>query len=517
MEATRSVDPQLLQRATHGAARVIQGSQSDADFKPLRLSVGAHRQRQGDGYMIRIRIPGGRLSLAQWRAAAEAVAAHASRAHLTLRQDLQLYHVSLHQLGAAVEALNAHGLTTYASGGSTVRNITAGILADQVAQGPFDPYPYAAQLSARLSGHPLFNALPRKFKIGFGGPGPEQAQGWLNDLGFLPELREGLRGFRVIAGGGLGASPQNGFEMEAFLPAPQVGPYAEAALEFFAAVSPADKPMSNRFKFTLRALGAEKVRAEIAARLEGKAPDAAIELPVAPQGDALWIEAPVGDLNPAQMLGIAEALEGSGADSLRISFDQRLLVTGLHRAPMPRILAALEALGLRAAPGREPARMVVCAGPETCNRGLVNSKALGLALQGLSLPASLHISGCQNGCSQHLTAPLSLQGMVRSGHEGRQPVYQLRVGRPVDGSGLRFGPVLGTLAARRVRPALERLIEGWEASGRAQSFQDWLEARGSAGIAEHLGPLLTGLGPDLLNDNGSDRPFEVALGGTECH
>jgi sulfite reductase beta subunit-like hemoprotein len=147
----------------------------------------------------------------------------------------------------------------------------------------------------------------------------------------------------------------------------------------------------------------------------------------------------------------------------------------------------------------------------------VNSKALGKELQGLALPVSLHISGCQNGCSQHLTAPLSLQGTVRSSPEGRQPAYQLRVGRPVDGSGLRFGPVLGTVAARRVRPALESLLERWQDAGGSQPFDIWLEARGSAGIAADLGPLLKVPGPDLWKDNGSNQAFEVALGGTECH
>ncbi len=507
----------LLDELEAGAHAVARGRLSDEGFKPLRLSVGGHRQRQGDGYMLRIRVPGGRLSLRHWQAAAAVAAAHASRAHLTLRQDIQLYHVGLEALAAAARSLAQAGVCTYASGGSTVRNVTAGVLGDQDPEAPFDPYPYAAALSARLSRHALFNALPRKFKIGFAGPGPEQAQGWINDLGFIPRLVDGRRCFRLCAGGGLGASPQNAFVLEEAIPAEQAGAYAEAALEYFAAVSPKDKPMSNRFKFILREQGLATVKAEIAARLAGKAADAPMEDAPRAGGKALWVEAPVGDLSPAQMLGLGEALGRAGGDEIRISFDQRLLLTGLAPAGIPALEASLRELGLRPLAWRDPVRQVVCAGPETCNRGLVNSKALGQSLAGLELPVSLHISGCQNGCSQHLLAPLSLQGLARSGPQGRQPHYQLRVGRPGDERGLSFGAPLITLGARRVRPALERLLGRWRALGGAQGFDAWIESLGAAGLKAELGELLDGQGEELRYDVGAEKPFEVALGATECH
>lgn len=512
MSQTLPAPSNLLQRVAAGAQAVISGALGDEAFKATRLAVGAHRQRQGDGYMLRLRVPGGRLSLEQWAAVADVAAAHASRVHLTLRQDLQLYHVDLSRVAAAAADLNRRGLSTYAAGGSTVRNITCGILGDQDPAAPFDPYPYASALSARLSLHPLFNALPRKFKIGFAGPGPEAAQGWLNDLGFIPRRMDGGPGFRVVAGGGLGASPQNAFEMEAFIPAAAVGPYGEAALEYFALVSPKDRPMSNRFKFILRELGADKVRGEIQARLAGKQLDAVLPDAPAAEGRALWVEMPVGDLSPAQMRGLAAAVGQAGGESLRISFDQRLLIPNLAPAGVPALESAVRDLGLRPLAWRDPVRLVVCAGPETCNRGLVNSKALGRELQGLELPLSLHLSGCQNGCSQHLAAPLGLQGTVRNG----RPSYHLRVGRPVDAAGLRFGPVLVTLGARRVRPALERLLELWRGQSPGPGFDRWLEGRGSAGLAQDLGRLLED-GEDLRQDLGSEQAFAVALGGTECH
>ncbi|HTB34684.1 MAG TPA: nitrite/sulfite reductase [bacterium] len=504
-----------------GVAAVAAGRLEDEAFKPARLGVGAHRQRGGSGYMVRVRVPGGRLSLAQWMAAAEVARdlSASQRVHLTLRQDLQIYDVALPSLAVAVGALRERGLSTYSSGGSSVRNITAGVLADLEEGLPFDAYPYAAALSARLSRGALFNGLPRKFKIGFAGPLHEQAQAWFNDLGFVPRLLDGRRGFRVLGGGGLGASPQSAAELEDFLPATRLAAYAEAALEYFNAVSPRDQPLVNRFKFVIRRQGLDRVRAEIRARAQGRPdlaePDSGA---LGAAGACLWVAAPQGDLSAAQMGELGALLEGAGAHGLRISLDQRILAPGVDPAAAAAALAPIQALGLGAALQRPPARRVVCAGPDTCNRGLVNSKALGKALDaaGVELPVSLHISGCQNGCSQHLIAPLSLQGVVQSGPKGRRPAYLLRSGLGVQSHGLGFGGLLATIPARRVPGALAALLAAWKKDPGGLVFDAWLRSKGLAGLA----PILAGVPVDVegeAKDWGSEEPFHVALEGSECH
>ena len=504
-----------------GAAAVAGGQMEDEAFKPARLAVGAHRQRGGSGYMVRVRIPGGRLNLAQWLAVAEVArdASASQRVHLTLRQDFQIYDVALPLLATAVGALRERGLSTYSSGGSSVRNLTAGVLADLDEGLPFDPYPYAAALSARLSRSALFNGQPRKFKIGFAGPLHEQAQAWFNDLGFVPRLLDGRRGFRVLCGGGLGASPQSASELEDFLPAPRLAACAEAALEYFNAVSPRDQPQANRFKFVLRKQGLDAVRVEIRARAEGKPdlPDPG-DAALGAAGACLWVEAPQGDLSAAQMLDLGRLFEAAGAQALRISLDQRVLATGLDPAAAGAALGPIQALGLCASPLRPAARTVVCAGPDTCNRGLVNSKALAKALDaaGVELPVSLHISGCQNGCSQHLIAPLSLQGVVQSGPGGRRPAYLLRSGQGLQGASLRFGGLLATIPARRVPQSLAALLAAWRGEQCSLVFDAWLRAKGLAGLTPILAALPQDAAAEAM-DWGSERPLEVALGGTECH
>jgi len=257
----------------------------------------------------------------------------------------------------------------------------------------------------------------------------------------------------------------------------------------------------------------------VRARAEGKPdlPEPAA-VPLGPAGACLWVEAPQGDLSAAQMLDLGGLFEAAGVAGLRISLDQRVLATGIGQAGAEAALQPILALGLRASLLRLPARRVVCAGPDTCNRGLVNSKALGKALDaaGIELPVSLHISGCQNGCSQHLIAPLSLQGVVQSGPHGRRPAYLLRSGQGLQGASLRFGGLLATLPARRVPAALAALLAAWRKEQCTLVFDAWLRARGLAGLA----PILAGVPENAAEeamDWGSDQPFGVALGGSECH
>ncbi len=306
---TGLVPPARLESFRRAAGERASGALDEEGFKQARLVVGGHRQRDG-AYMLRARVPGGRLAVAAWQALGLAARRHSrsGRVHLTLRQDLQIYDLDLGGLGAAVEEAAGAGLSTYASGGNTVRNITCSVTADLRPGLPFDPYPHAAALSARLSRTPLFHGLPRKFKIGFAGPDEEQAQAWLNDLGFTARLREGRRGFRVLAGGGLGGSAQSAFELEDFLPEDEVGPLAEAVLEYFSEVSPAGKPALNRFKHVLRARGIREARQEARRRGAGRPLDAPVAAVPAPRGSCLWLEPDLGDLGPDQILGLGRAL-----------------------------------------------------------------------------------------------------------------------------------------------------------------------------------------------------------------
>ena len=88
---------------------------------------------------------------------------------------------------------------------AVVGSPNAGTRADE----PFAIEPYAEAVFQHFLRGPLSSTLPRKFKIGFGGlrrrcPRPGQHPG----LGAQAVSVDGKLGFRILAAGGLGSSPQ---------------------------------------------------------------------------------------------------------------------------------------------------------------------------------------------------------------------------------------------------------------------------------------------------------------------
>jgi sulfite reductase (NADPH) hemoprotein beta-component len=212
------------------------------------------------------------------------------------------------------------------------------------------------------------------------------------------------------------------------------------------------------------------------------------------------------------------ALREARAQELRISFDQRLLIPGLPQGALPELAARFGNIGVSAELQRREARLVVCTGPESCNRGLVNSRALGRVLEAEpgGWPCAIHVSGCPNGCSQHSIAPLSLQGLARRGPQGAYPAYALRLGEGVGPDGLRFGPILATWPARSVPDALRGLRQAWRDAPAPGSFTEWLRHQGSEGL-KRLGAAWTEPRGDDYRDLGSVEPFSVLVGASECH
>ena len=183
--------------------RQYEAGEMDAEtFRSFRLTRGVYGQRQPDVQMIRVKVVGGLLTPPQLEALADVSTAQSRGfGHVTTRQAIQFHFVKLGEVEALQRRLGEVGLTTREACGNTVRNVTAdplsGLLADEV----FDVLPYAEWVQSHLIRDPRFGKLPRKFKIGFSGNELDRAQASINDLGFIARIRDGQRGFKVLAGG----------------------------------------------------------------------------------------------------------------------------------------------------------------------------------------------------------------------------------------------------------------------------------------------------------------------------
>src|SRR5690606_16289288 len=198
------------------------------DDRDVRAERAAQKLEPAYMFMMRVRIPGGVLTPAQWLAVDAASGAYGNGAmRLTTRQSIQLHGVLKRNLRNAVSAISDALLTTIAACGDVNRTVACTSLPERSVQHA-KVYELAVQVAEHLTPRtgayrevwlgersetvteqeePLYGPayLPRKFKIGFAVPPMNDVDIYSQDLAFIAVQRDGrLAGFNVAVGGGLG-------------------------------------------------------------------------------------------------------------------------------------------------------------------------------------------------------------------------------------------------------------------------------------------------------------------------
>src|SRR5271154_6582468 len=196
--------------------------------------AGVTGGKNGEGlatpfFMLRIRIPNGKLRSDQVRTIAEIAAKHARGvADITVRQNVQFHWLTIESLPEVLEKLWSVGLSTTGACGDVARNITgcpvAGLDADEV----IDASPLALEMDRQLGGNSEFYNLPRKFKLSITGCRHWCTYPEINVVGLTPvrRVRDGVSetGFSLRVAGGLSTEPHLGVRLNALIQQDQVLP-----------------------------------------------------------------------------------------------------------------------------------------------------------------------------------------------------------------------------------------------------------------------------------------------------
>ncbi|MEO9898084.1 MAG: nitrite/sulfite reductase, partial [Paracoccaceae bacterium] len=183
--------------------RRIDGSLTEDEFKPLRLMNGLYLQLHA--YMLRVAIPYGSLDSAKMRQLAYlAERWDKGYGHFTTRQNIQYNWPDLKDVPDMLDALAEVGMHAIQTSGNTIRNVTADHFAGAADDEVADPRPYAELIRQWSTDHPEFQFMPRKFKIAITGAPNDRAVIKAHDIGLVVRERDGVRGFQVVVGGGLG-------------------------------------------------------------------------------------------------------------------------------------------------------------------------------------------------------------------------------------------------------------------------------------------------------------------------
>ncbi|MFY9180679.1 MAG: nitrite/sulfite reductase, partial [Venatoribacter sp.] len=241
--------------------RYLDGKLADDEFLPLRLQNGLYRQRYAP--MYRIAVPYGMLSSTQLRKMAHIARKYDKGfAHVTTRQNFQLHWTRFEecpQIFAELNEVNMHSIQT---SGNVVRNTTtdeyAGILPSEVT----DPRPYAELIRQWSTFHPEFSYLPRKFKICVNAdPDVDRAALTINDIGVnIRKNEQGVLGYRVFVGGGLGRTPMVGEVINDFVPEEDLITYLSAIMRVYNQFARRDNKFKARIKILVKAIGIARMK-----------------------------------------------------------------------------------------------------------------------------------------------------------------------------------------------------------------------------------------------------------------
>jgi sulfite reductase (ferredoxin) len=546
----------------------VEGKVSDEKFRAYRLARGVYGQRQLGVQMIRIKLPYGRLNSEQLVRIADVCDEFASGVmHATTRQDIQIHHVKLAQTPQLWAKLEEKDITLREACGNTVRNVTGSANAGIDPDEAFDITPYAHGFFKYFLRNPICQEMGRKFKVAFSSSEKDDAFTYIHDLGFIPKVKEGKKGFRVVLGGGLGAQPFHAHVVTDFMGVDEFIPFSEAVIRVFDRYGERTRRHKARLKYLIHDLGFEAFMALVEEEKKAikskvyKVDEKDAPVSVAPAPKAVppvkiaddkkyqnWLKTNVhkqkqdgffsinikltlGNMstNTARALAAIVA-QGYSADELRITVNQGYLLKYVREESLAYLFQELEKLGL-ANPGAESAAdIAACPGTDTCNLGIASSYGLAEELEKVILEdypdlifnndIKIKISGCMNSCGQHGMANIGFHGMSMKAGGKVMPAMQLLLGGGVkgDGIGLMADKVV-KIPAKRVPDALRAILDDYQTNGNeGEYFNDYFYRQGNPYFYNMLKPLSAtdNITADYFVDWGNTDTYVTEVGVGEC-
>jgi len=456
--------------------------QDDRDLRPERTRK---KMEKAFSFMIRVRMPGGVISPAQWLALDSISRVYGNNTmKLTTRQTVQLHGIIKSNLKPMMREIDAVLLDSIAACGDVNRNVMCN-------PNPGESRAHAAsiELARAISAHltprtpayrevwldgdliaggedevvePIYGKtyLPRKFKIVVAVPPSNDVDIFAHDLGYIAILDDKgeIKGWNVTVGGGMGMTHG---EPETYPRTADVMGFckAEDAVKIAEAVVTVQRDWGDRknrkharLKYTIEDRGLDAFRAEVELRAGVKL-DAARPFTFTSTGDrygwsqgadgrghlTLFVEnGRVTDAPGVSQMSALRRIAQLHDGDLRITANQNLIVANVGTDRQAEIEAIAREAGLLAPWSGLRRNSMACVALPTCGLALAESErylpdlvtALDerLAAHGLSADdIVIRMTGCPNGCARPYLAEI---GLVGKG-PGR---YNLYLGAAFDGS-----------------------------------------------------------------------------------
>ena len=421
------------------------------DYKGFSGGYGSYAQRGGEPSMLRLRMPGGRLTKEKLKFIADMIETyHVNKAHFTTCQTVQLHNLDKVAVCDIMEKAADVGIITKGGGGDFPRNVMTSPLSGVEEGEYFDVLPYAEAASDYLMKLAGTVTMPRKLKVCFSNSPANVTHATFRDLGFVAK-ENGT--FDVYSAGGLGNNPRMGVKVAEDVQPSEILYYIQAMVRTFIAHGNYENRGKARTRYMQETLGVDGYVAAYQEKLaEVKASeklDLQIEAPeITKTGDGSVAEGSrvinqkqdglyavkyhvIGGVPNVEKFGeIYNAIKDADQAEVRIAPDETIYIINLTGTEAQKVLAVTEdgAQNLLES-------SVSCIGATICQVGARDSQGLLAKIIETVRPYNfadgvlprIHMSGCTSSCGTHQIGTLGFHGGAKRIDNVAEPVFTLHV------------------------------------------------------------------------------------------
>jgi sulfite reductase (NADPH) hemoprotein beta-component len=453
------------------------------DDRDLRLEREKQFLEPAYQFMLRIRLPGGIISPAQWLEVDRLAKSYGNGTiRLTTRQAIQLHGIPKWNLKPTIKALNESLMSTIAACGDVNRNVMCNPN-PHLSERHAEVYEWAVNISKHLEPRsrayyeiflgeekvadsrdedgggkeqePIYGPvyLPRKFKIGIAIPPQNDVDVFSQDLGFIAIYENNkLAGFNVVAGGGMGMTygdpktyPQLG-RVIGFCRPEQVVDVAEKIVTIQRDYGNRSVRKYARFKYTIDRRGLDWLKKELHDRL-GWQLEEPRPFAFERSGDRYgWVKGTrnmwhltlfiengrIADRGERRLMtGLAEIAKVHTGD-FRLTPNQNIMIANVSNRKKKQIEAIVAQYGLTAGESQSALRRnaMACVALPTCGLAMAEAERYFPSLldkieklleaNGLrDEEIIIRMTGCPNGCARPYLGEIAFTGKA----PGRYNLY----------------------------------------------------------------------------------------------
>jgi ferredoxin-nitrite reductase len=507
--------PLLLQHAAGN-----QAPDKDTTFR-FKWQGLFHLAPHKDGFMARLRIPGGQLKSYQLRELARTAQELTSGyVQITTRANLQIRLIEPKHAPEVLRRIQSVGLHTRGAGADNIRNLTANPTAGVDPLELIDTLPIVHQLGQFIINHREFYDLPRKFNIALDGGGLIGAVEDTNDIGLRAVKVETAIGsvtpgvyFRVALGGATGhkafardlgvlVKPEDAVNVTAalvrvFIANGNRGDRKKARLKHLLESWTLDQYLAE----TERLLGYQVLRApaelKTAPRPEHGTPHSHVGAYAQKQPGLNYVGAtvPVGQITPKQMIRLAELADLYGSGEVRLTVWQNFIIPNVPDAYVETLKKALLKTGFDWKQSNLKSGFIACTGNSYCKFASSNTKGHAIDLMNwldkrfeLDQPINVHLTGCPNSCAQHYMGDIGLLGTKVKVSGETLEGYHIFVGGGFGDKQAIGRQLFAGVSVNTLKSIMEKIISGWlKHRGPSESFQSFTNRHDVGRLQEILG------------------------------